>query len=131
MPPRIRLPLALCALLVPVGLTVFGASASASPRATAARTLSCKSGSTTTLAGGYYLNLRATGTPCTSARAVQGGYQACRLKSGQKGKCHAKVAGYTCHEGKRNSIAVTFFAAVNCTNGAKKISWSYEQDVTS
>jgi hypothetical protein len=129
MPPRIRLPLALCALFVPVGLTASGASAS--PHAAAAKVLSCKSGSAKTLAGGYYLNLQASGAPCTTARTVQAGYQACRLKSGQKGKCHTKVAGYTCHEGKRNSIAVTFFAAVSCTNGAKKISWSYEQDVTS
>jgi hypothetical protein len=41
------------------------------------------------------------------------------------------VSGYTCHEGKRDSISVTFFAAVKCTSGAKAISWSYEQDVTS
>jgi hypothetical protein len=130
MSPRIRLPLALCALFVPVGLTVAGASADARPVAhAAAKPKQCASGSPGSLRGGYYLGLAVSGgATCASGRSVQTAYQNCRLKHGLAGRCTTKVLGYTCKE-RRQAIPTQVTAAVTCTSGKKHVAYTYQQNV--
>jgi hypothetical protein len=128
--PRLtRLPIALCALALSGGggLALAGTSAAAPVIAHAAR--NCGSTSNQgSLRGGYYLGLAVSGTTCSAGQKVQVAFQNCRLKSGAAGRCHAKVLGYTCKE-QRQSISTQITAKVSCTNGHKKIGYTYQQNL--
>lgn len=133
--PRIRLPLALCALILTGVLTLGGATAGAAGKKL------CSSSSANSLRGGYYLGLTTSGgATCTAARSLQAAWQNCRLKSGRAGKCQgagqpqghkpkvAKLHGYKCTE-LRQAIPTQVTGAVTCSSGSKKIAWTYQQNV--
>ena len=136
--PRIRLPLALCALVLTGVLTLSGASAGAASKKL------CSSSSANSLRGGYYLGLTVSGgATCSSARSLQAAWQSCRLKSSRAAKCQgagqapnlpakkykvAKLHGYKCTE-VRQAIPTQVTGAVSCTSGKKKVSWTYQQNV--
>jgi hypothetical protein len=123
-----RLPIALCAALaVSGGLAAAGASAGTSPIAHAAR--NCASTSNTgSLRAGYYLGLTVSGTGCSTGQKVQVAFQNCRLKHGRAGRCHSKVLGYTCKE-QRQAIPTQITAAVKCTNGHRRVAYTYQQNL--
>jgi hypothetical protein len=126
MPRRIRrLPVVLLALIPGAGLAVAGTSAGAAP---IARTAASCAGSTDSLKGGYFIPKHAKGVSCATRRGLENGWQSCRLKHGLKGRCGSRVLGFTCHEGKRSSSPLTFFANVSCTKGHAAFSWTYEQN---
>lgn len=133
--PRIRLLLALCALILAGALTLGGATAGAASKKL------CSSSSASSLRGGYYLGLTISGgAKCASARSLQAAWQSCRLKSGLAGKCGgagqtqgkklkvARLHGYKCTE-LRQAIPTQVTGAVSCSSGAKKVAWTYQQNV--
>jgi len=137
-PRLIRLPAALCALIVCSGLA-FAASAGASTsqftRAAATCGLNPKLDVSASLGGGYYTGLSVKGTSCAGGRKVEAAVQACRLKHGVTGRCTTKVLGFTCKETRNkadlvsvNGTLLHYTAAVSCKATGKTVAYSYQQN---
>jgi hypothetical protein len=120
----VRLPIALCAVAL-CAVSALPAASVAAPVAQAATSCTTTPGS---LAGGYIIPKVNKGVSCADRKGLESGFQACRLKHGQKGKCTSKILDFTCKEGARSSSPDSFFAVVTCKKGSKSFSWTYEQD---
>jgi hypothetical protein len=122
----VRLPIALCAAAL-CAVSALPAASVAAPVAQAAASCTTTPGS---LAGGYIIPTpgKNKGVSCANRKGLESGFQACRLKHGQKGKCTSKVLGFTCKEGARSSSPDSFFAVVTCKKGSQSFQWTYEQD---
>jgi hypothetical protein len=126
MPRPTRLPVALCALALTGGLVVADASAGAAP---VARAAACAPElQPPSMKGGYIYQFVFKGVGCATGQRVALAFQACRVKHGVKGTCHTKVIGYSCHE-KRQAGSANFIAIVACTNGHKKVNYTYLQNL--
>ncbi|HWH13016.1 MAG TPA: hypothetical protein VG165_17980 [Solirubrobacteraceae bacterium] len=123
----IRLPVALSAAAL-CAVLALPAAGVAAPVARAAA--SCTT-TPSSLAGGYVIPGKNKGVSCANRRSLESGYQACRLKHGQKGTCKSKVVGFTCKEGHRSSSPDSFFAVVTCKKGGQSFAWTYEQNTLS
>ena len=111
---------ALAALLA-VGATVAGAR----PAAHAAR--SCK---TPRYPGqGYFTSLQVAHVSCATGRKVTLAHYRCRVRHGRRGHCSG-VLGYRCVEGHRQSSTIEYNARVTCKRGARKVIYTYTQDLT-
>ena len=77
---------------------------------------------------GYIVNIKTRGVGCKTGHAVAKAHRSCRLAQGKRGTCTRKVKGYSCSEGKRNSISTQFTAKVSCKNGSKRVSFVYQQN---
>jgi hypothetical protein len=130
----VRFPMVLCAAALCTVLAVPVASAvAATPIAQTAGSCMTTPGS---LAGGYVLVAPGAnkGVSCANRKGLITGFQACRLKHGQQGKCTSKILGFTCKEAKRNyaseaGVVASFFTKVTCTKGSESFAWTYEQFV--
>jgi hypothetical protein len=120
----VRFPIALSVAALCAASGIPAASAVAAPVASAAA--SCQA-STATLGGGYYIPKSHKGVSCATQKGLEAGFQACRLKHGQKGKCTSKILGFTCKEGPRSSIPTEFYANVTCKKGSASFVYTYEQ----
>jgi len=132
LPATSEVPYMLRPVRLPVALSLAALCAvSAAPGATAApvaqASASCTA-STATLAGGYYIPKSKHGVSCGTQKGLEAGFQACRLKHGQKGKCHSKILGFACTEGHRSTIPTNFFATVTCKKARASFSYVYEQN---
>jgi hypothetical protein len=116
-----RLLIACCLLLAAVVLAA--PSAGAKRVATAART--CQPPSYP--GSGYFTSLSVKRVSCSTGRKLALAYYRCRTKHGPSGRCRSKVMHYRCKE-KRNSIPTEIDARVTCTNGARKIVHTYQQN---
>lgn len=123
-PVRFPVALSLAALCAVVAVPA-GSAVAATPVARASA--SCTA-STATLAGGYFIPKSKKGVSCATQKGLEAGFQACRLKHGQKGKCTAKILGFVCKEGHRSVIPTNFFATVTCTKAKASFSYVYEQN---
>jgi hypothetical protein len=77
---------------------------------------------------GYFTSLSVKGTGCAKGRKVALAHYNCRTKHGKKGKCSSKVLGYQCTE-KRVSIPTEYDSKVTCKNGAKRVIFTYQQNL--
>lgn len=119
---RARL-LAATACLAVFALAPAGATASG-PVAHAA-----KSCSEFQYSGGYITSLSVKKTSCKTGKKVALAFTKCRTKSSKSGRCHSKVLGFSCHEGKRVSIPTEIDGRVTCTKGSKKVVHTYQQNI--
>jgi hypothetical protein len=115
---------AVLAVVACLATVAFAASASAGgPTARAAA--NCKD---INPGDGYIVQIKTKGVGCTTGRKVAKKHRSCRLAHGKRGKCTKKVLGFSCKEGKRNSISTQFTAKVSCKNGSKRVSFVYQQN---
>jgi hypothetical protein len=124
-----RLPIALAAVAL-CSLTGVAAGNAAAAGPTAVAASACVT-TPASLAGGYIIAGKDKGVSCATTKKLEAGFQACRLKHGQKGYCKSKVVGYTCKEGHRSVAPDTFFAKVTCKKGKDSYAWTYEQNTFS
>ncbi len=125
---RFRLPAVLCVVTLLAGGLVTSAGARTSARAAAV----CGDSSVTSLGeGNYFTGIKITGAGCRTALRVAVGWQACRLKHGLRGQCHAKVDGFTCQERRPKALAdkISFGGVVSCRRGSKTVGYTYQQNV--
>jgi hypothetical protein len=122
----VRLSIALCAAaLCSMPAVAAVSAAAATPLAHPAASCTPPTG---TLKGGYFITKTHKGVSCATQKGLEAGFQACRLKHGLKGTCKSKILGFTCKEGKRDSIPTNFFATVTCKKGSASFGYVYEQD---
>jgi hypothetical protein len=125
----LRLSIALGALaLCSMPALAAGSASAAGPTAVAAAACVTTPAS---LDGGYIIAGKDKGVSCATTKKLESGFQACRLKHGQTGRCTSKIVGYTCKEGHRSVAPDTFFAKVTCTKGRDSYAWTYEQNTLS
>ena len=100
------------------------AVAAARPAAAAARTCSVPRypGS------GYFTSLTVKRVGCDMGRRVVRAHYRCRTRSGPAGRCHSRVLRYRCSE-HRDSIPTEIDARVNCQRGAKRVIYTYQQNI--
>jgi hypothetical protein len=122
----VRLSIALCAaaLCSMPAVAAVGAAA-ATPVAHTSASCTAPTGS---LKGGYYIPKSHKRVSCATQKGLEAGFQACRLKHGLKGTCKTKILGYTCKEGKRDSIPTNFLSSVTCTKSKASLTYGFEQD---
>lgn len=131
---RIRLHLALCAFILPIGLAVSAAAVSAAPTARVSASNPCTSRTVYDASGPhfvYYLLISQKGVGCGTRNAIEAKFESCRRVHGLGGRCSSKVLGFTCKEvGKRQAGAVpgAFNAKVSCSKGSGRFSYFYEQN---
>jgi hypothetical protein len=111
---------ALAALLA-LGVTAAGAR----PAAQAARSCSPPSYP----GQGYFTSLQVAHVTCATGRKVTLAHYRCRIKHGRRGHCSG-VLRYRCTEGPRQSSSVEYNARVTCKRGARKVVYTYTQDLT-
>jgi hypothetical protein len=83
---------------------------------------------------GHNMYLDALGvrnTSCRTGRKVVKGYTKCRYKhGGLNGRCPNRVKRYNCGEGKRTVAPhIQYSVNVRCKRGARKIKFTYTQQV--
>ncbi len=76
---------------------------------------------------GYFTSLHVAHVSCAMGRRVTLAHYRCRTKHGIRGHCTSPVLGYHCVEGHRNAIPTEFDARVTCTNGSRKVIYTYQQ----
>ena len=77
----------------------------------------------------YVYTVKTRNTSCGKAWKVIKAFHACRKENGgARGKCKSRVEGYSCDEGKRDTVVqgVRYRANVVCKKGAKKVAHEYE-----
>lgn len=77
---------------------------------------------------GYYTSLKVTKVSCATGTKVMKDHYKCRTRHGKTGTC-SRVDGYKCTE-KRVKSAIEYDARVTCTNGSKKVVYTYQQDIS-
>jgi hypothetical protein len=100
------------------------AAAAARPAAAAARSCSVPRypGS------GYFTSLTVKGVGCATGRKVVRAHYRCRTRSGPAGRCPRRVLRYRCSE-HRGSIPTEIDSRVNCQRGARRVFYSYQQNL--
>lgn len=78
--------------------------------------------------GGYFSQLKVSGTSCGRGKQVIVAQAKCRLKHGVKGKCTSTVLGYRCKERRGAYGPTEFNARVTCTKSGAKVRWYYQQN---
>jgi len=104
-------------------------SSSADPAAQSAVDLSsCDiSGKEKSLGASYVTSLKVAGVTCAKGENLVKAYHSCRKDNG--GKCANPGLGFSCKEGKRQSVpGVQYSATVKCRKGAKRVKSSYTQN---
>jgi len=76
---------------------------------------------------GYFTSLSVKKTTCAAGRKVTMAHYRCRTRSGKAGRCRGKVKGYSCKE-RRASIPTEINGRVTCTDGARRVVYSYQQN---
>ena len=81
--------------------------------------------------GGYFTSLQVNGVTCKTGRSVALAHYRCRVKKGRKGRCTSKVRKYSCSESRPadSQSEEQLNAKVTCKRGAKKIVFSYQQNL--
>lgn len=79
----------------------------------------------------YVTSIAAKGVSCVKARQVVKAYHACRKASGGvSAKCSRRVLGFSCREGRRQSVpGVQYSVGVSCIKGSSKVNSTYTQNV--
>jgi hypothetical protein len=77
---------------------------------------------------GYFTSLKTKNVSCKTGKRVTLAHYKCRIKNGKKGKCNHKVLRYRCTE-VRNSIPTELNARVTCKRGAKRVVYTYQQNL--
>lgn len=116
--------LLLVALCGTLALLATPALAGASdPRASAARSCAVPKypGS------GYFTSLSVKGVTCAKGRKVALAHYRCRTENGRKGRCSRRVLRFSCSE-QRTSIPTQFDSRVTCRRGAKRVTFTYQQN---
>jgi hypothetical protein len=87
------------------------------------------SGQQTDLGASYVTSLKVKNTSCKKGAKVIKAYHQCRkANGGADGRCHSRVEGYKCEEGRRESTPAQYNAKVKCKKGAKKVKSTYTQN---
>ena len=76
---------------------------------------------------GYFTSLRVRRVSCAAGRRVALAHHACRTRHGTRGRC-ARVRGYRCRE-RRVASPIEFDARVTCARGARRVVFTYQQNV--
>jgi hypothetical protein len=77
---------------------------------------------------GYFTSLKTKNVGCKTGKKVTLAHYKCRIKNGKKGKCGHKVLRYKCTEA-RNSIPTELNSRVTCKRGAKRVVYTYQQNL--
>ena len=77
---------------------------------------------------GYFTSLKTKKVGCKTGKKVTLAHYRCRIKNGKKGRCDHKVLRYKCTE-VRNSIPTELNARVTCKRGAKRVVYTYQQNL--
>jgi len=77
----------------------------------------------------YVTSLKVRGATCAAGVQLVRAYYRCRVRAGGvRGRCHARVLRYVCHE-HREGISIQFDATVTCTRGtSRRIVHTYTQN---
>ena len=118
---RIRV---LLLVLTIAATTALVAGAHAAPVATAAK--SCRAPDYP--GSGYFTSLSVKHVTCAFGRKLTLAHYRCRTENGRAGRCHRKVLHYTCKE-TRSRIATEIDGRVTCTRGARKVIYTYQQNL--
>lgn len=118
-----------CALLAlsAIVAVAFAVSASASSQPVQAAG-KCSIGGGYRLGSTYVTSLSKKNTSCRRARRVVKAFHSCRKAHGARGRCHHRVRGFKCREGKRRGISTQYSGSVTCKRGGKRVHSRYTQN---
>jgi hypothetical protein len=75
----------------------------------------------------YITSLKVTNVGCPGGKKVVRAFHKCRKANGGiKGRCTAKVLGYSCRE-ERSAIKTQITGKVTCRNGSRRVIHTYTQ----
>jgi hypothetical protein len=76
---------------------------------------------------GYFTSLAVKRVTCAKGRKVALAHYRCRTENGRKGRCSRRVLRFSCSE-QRTSIPTQFDSRVTCRRGAKRVTFTYQQN---
>jgi hypothetical protein len=129
-----RLLAAAAAIAVAVGMTAAAGSGAASTGAKSAAFEGCNiSGKQKKLGASYVTSLKVEGVSCAKGEKVIKAYHQCRKQNGPAGRCGGSVLGFSCKDGKRQTVPdVQYNATAKCrknSNDNKRVKSSYTQNI--
>lgn len=77
---------------------------------------------------GYFTSLSVKSTTCAKGRAVALAHYRCRTENGRKGRCSRRVKGFRCTERRESVISTEYNSRVTCTDGGKRVVFTYQQN---
>lgn len=107
----------------------FAASASAAgPAAHSSKACSLSISQQRNAGATYLVELRVSGTTCSSGLKVEKAWQACRRATAGKMTCRKRVLGYSCKQTILGTSKKQYDARVTCTAGSKIVKFIYTQN---
>ena len=116
---------ALLALVALLALATASGAVAGSPAVHAAGNCHLSSYEQRHLGASYVTSLRVKKTSCSKGKGVVKAFNSCRGSA--RGHCTHRVKGYACNE-HRSGISVQFDSTVNCSNGSKRVHFTYTQN---
>lgn len=107
----------------------FATTASAAgPAAHASKACSLSQSQQRNSGATYLIELRVSGTTCSSGLKVEKAWQSCRRATAGKMTCKKHVLGYACKQTILGTSKKQYDARVTCTAGAKVVKFVYTQN---
>jgi hypothetical protein len=76
----------------------------------------------------YLVQLKVSGTSCSSGLKVEKAWQSCRRSTAGHTTCRKRVLGYSCKQTVLDSSKTQYDAKVSCKAGSKVVSFIYTQN---
>jgi hypothetical protein len=128
-----RLLAATAATVAAVAMTAVVGSGAASTAKSAAFEGCNISGKQKKLGASYVTSLKVEGVSCAKGEKVIKAYHQCRKQNGPAGRCGGSVLGFSCKDGKRQTVPdVQYNATAKCrknSNDNKRVKSSYTQNI--
>ena len=117
-----------------LAMTAAVGSGTASTAAKSAAFEGCNiSGKQKKLGASYVTSLKVEGVSCAKGEKVIKAYHQCRKQNGPAGRCGGSVLGFSCKDGKRQTVpGVQYNATAKCrknSNDNKRVKSSYTQNI--
>jgi hypothetical protein len=119
---RTALVFALLSLVLAAGAAASGPTASAAKTCSLTLSQQRHSGST------YLVQLKVSGTSCSTGLKVEKAWQSCRRATAGKTTCKKAVLGYRSSQKVLDSSKTQYDAKVTCKRGARIVTFIYTQN---
>ena len=107
---------------------VAGGASASGPVATASKTCSLTLSQQRHSGATYLIQLKVSGTTCSSGLSVEKAWQSCRKSTPGRRTCKRRVSGYKCTQKVLDSSKTQYDAKTTCKSGSRTVTFYYTQN---
>ena len=111
-----------------LSIALAAPASAAGPTASASKACSLSLSQQRNSGATYLIELRVSGTTCSSGLKVERAWQSCRRSTAGKMTCRKRVLGYGCKQTILGTSKKQYDARVTCSAGSKVVKFTYTQN---